>query len=211
MAHPRSYDAFAVGVYRALIDPLIEPLRRRIVQLCCELRVYEVLDIASATGAQCRRLAQAGLKATGLDLSEAMVAAARRQGGYNVHYIHGSAYGLPFEDGSFDASLLLLSLHEHPEKGRARMLGEALRVVRPDGYLIIADYNRPRLATIHIAWQLIRFIEMLAGAEHRAGFKDFIARGGLAGFLTRHALTPTYDGHSHGGTIGIAVVPRSRA
>jgi len=208
MAWRASYEAFAVYVYRALIDPLIWPLRPRIARLCRELNVCEILDIASATGAQCRLLAEVGMQVTGVDLSEAMIAAARRRGGRNVRYAHGSAYDLPFDDGSFDASLLLLALHEHPEKERTLMLAEALRVVRPDGYLIIADYNRPRLASIHVAWQVIRLIEALAGAEHRAGFKDFVSRGGLAGFLQRHALAPVREHASHFGAIGITVIRR---
>jgi len=34
----------------------------------------KILDIASATGAQCRMLGRAGIEATGLDLSEPMIA-----------------------------------------------------------------------------------------------------------------------------------------
>ena len=88
------------------------------------------------------------------------------------------------------------------------MLKEALRVLRPDGYLIIADYNRPGCASLHVAWQAIRLIEALAGGEHHAGFKDFVSRGGLAGLLARHALVPTHQSHSHSGAVGIAVMQR---
>ena len=107
MARMTAYDAFAVGVYTALIDPLVWPLRQKIVRLCRELDVREVLDIASGTGALCRMLARAGMQATGIDLSEAMIAAARRHGGRNVCYLRGSAFHLPFTKDSFDASLLL--------------------------------------------------------------------------------------------------------
>jgi len=202
------HDAFEVLVYRVLIDPLIWPLRLRIVRLCRKLNVREVLDIASATGAQCRMLARAGMKATGVELSEVMVTAARRRNGRNTHYIHGSAYDLPFDDGSFDACLLLFALHEHTEKERETMLKQALRVLRPDDYLIIADYNRPRCASFHVAWQAIRLIEALVGDEHHAGFKDFVSRGGLAGLLARHGLAPTHQSRSHLGGVGIAVIQR---
>ncbi len=208
MAWTIPYDPLAVRVYGVLIDPLVGTLRPKVMYLCHKLGVDRVLDIASATGAQCRLLAKAGMQATGVDLSEAMIAAARRRSGRNVRYIHGSAYDLPFDDGSFDASLLLLALHEHAEKERTLMLAEALRVVRPDGYLIIADYNRPRLASIHGAWHVIRLIEALAGVDHRAGFNDFVSRGGLAGFLARHALAPVREHASHFGAIGVAVIRR---
>jgi len=201
-----SYDALAAGVYCALIDPLVWPLRQKIARLCRELDVREILDIASATGAQCRMLARAGMTATGVDLSEAMIAAARRHGGRNVRYLRGSAFHLPFARDSFDASLLLLALHEHNEEERGLMLAEALRVVRPDGYLLIADYTVPNHPSFHIPWQAIRLIEGIAGAEHLAGFRDFVARGGLDGFLTRHELAPVHKSHSHFGAIGIAVM-----
>jgi len=199
-------EAFAVGVYRALIDPLVRPLRKRIVRLCRKFRAREILDIASATGAQCRLLARAGTTATGIDLSEAMIASAARRGGRNVRYLQGSAYDLPFDGDSFDASLLLLALHEHTEKERAQMLREAVRVVRPGGYLIIADYTVPVHPRFHIPWQTVRLIEWLAGAEHLAGFRDFVARGGLVGLLARHSLSPVLRMGSHFGAIGIVAI-----
>lgn len=203
-----TYDVFTVRLYRVLIDPLIRPLRPRIVRLCRELGMQKVLDIGSATGAQCRMLAGAGIQATGVDLSEAMTTAARHHSEDNVRYVQGSAYELPFDDGIFDASLLVLALHEHTEEERTLMLEEALRVVRPEGYLIIADYNRPRLARINVPWQMIQLIEALAGNEHHAGFKDFMAHVGLSGLLTRHALMPIREIYSHFDTIRISVIRR---
>ena len=130
MAETTPYDASAARIYRTLFDPLIRPLRPKIVRLCRELGAREVLDIASATGAQCRALARADLCATGVDLSEAMIVVARQSSGRNVRYIVASAYALPFADASFDVCLLSLALHEHREEERRTMLEEALRVLR---------------------------------------------------------------------------------
>jgi demethylmenaquinone methyltransferase/2-methoxy-6-polyprenyl-1,4-benzoquinol methylase len=198
-----TYDEFTVKIYRALIDPLIGPLRSRIVTLCIDLKVTKVLDIASATGVQCRMLADEGIKATGLDLSQAMTVSATRHSKLNVRYVQGSAYALPFEDNEFDASLLVLALHEHTEEERTRMLAEACRVVRPKGHLIIADYNLPRWCGINIPWQVIRFIEAIAGEEHHAGFKEFMAQGGVLGLLRRNGLVPLREIHSHFDTIRV--------
>ncbi|GAF99271.1 unnamed protein product, partial [marine sediment metagenome] len=129
-----------------------------------------VLDIGTATGAQCRTLGAAGIRAVGLDLSEAMIATARNCRAKNVEYVVGSAYELPFEDAAFDAALLSLSLHEHSEEERTRMLMEALRVIRSNGYLMLAEYSKPAKTLIHLPWRIIQFIENLAGPEHRAGF-----------------------------------------
>lgn len=202
------YGSLAVRIYRSLIDPLLFPIRPKIVRLCRDLGVREILDIATATGAQCRALGRAGIAATGLDLSEEMISAAQSIGGRDTRYVHGSAYELPFEDGSFDASLLLLALHEHTEGERRVMLGEAIRVLQPAGWLIVADYTKPRHSALHLPWQMIRLIEEAAGPEHRSGFKDFIRRGGLDGLLERHGLEFRHRARSHFGAVGVAAASR---
>ncbi len=211
MAWKTRYGPLAVGFYRALIDPLLRRLRPKIVRICRELGARDVLDIATATGAQCRALGQAGIHATGLDLAEAMIAAAKRRGGKNTDYVRGSAFELPFQDGSFDASLLLLALHEHPEDERSLMVREALRVLRSDGTLVLADYTKPTHPALHVPWRVIRFIESTAGAEHSAGFRDYVTRGCLKGLIERHGLALVSESSSHSGTIGIAVLRQTVA
>jgi ubiquinone/menaquinone biosynthesis C-methylase UbiE len=208
MAWKTRYGSLAVGFYRVLIDPLLWPLRPKVVRICRELEVGDVLDIATATGAQCRALDRAGTHVTGLDLSESMIAAAKRRGGKNADYVLGSAFELPFPDGSFDASLLLLALHEHTEAERSIMMSEAFRVIRPRGALIVADFTRPERSRFHLPWQVIRFIERTAGPEHNAGFNDFVTRGCLDGLLDRHGFTAVRRIRSHFGTIEIAVARR---
>lgn len=198
-------------IYGTLIDPLVSRLRRRIVALCRALGAGEVLDIACATGAQVRLLDAAGIDATGLDLSEAMIDAARRAGGCRAEFVCASAYELPFEEGAFDASILSLALHEHTESERGTMLREALRVVRPDGALIVADYRRPQRPRFHPPWWTICAIERMAGSAHRKGFAEFVATGSLDGLLTRHDLQPSQTLASHVGAIGIAVIRKSRS
>jgi len=200
------YGKISSTIYRWGIDPLLRPLRPRIAHLCLKHGMHIVLDIATATGAQCRALEAAGLHAVGLDLSEAMIAAARKRRARNLEYVVGSAYELPFAEAAFDAALLILALHEHSEKERTRMLMEALRVIKHNGYLVLAEYSRPAKACIHIPWRIIQLIENLAGSEHRAGFHQFIATDGLRGLLRRHGLQPIEVVYSHFNTLTIAVV-----
>ena len=168
-----------------------------------------MLDIASGTGAQCRDAGKAGFDATGIDLAESMVNVARSMGGANTSYIEGSALALPFDDESFDICLLILALHEHPESERTTILKEALRVLQPRGHLVIAEYQEPKRAwKLHPAWQLIRGVEHAAGAAHRSGFRDFVSRGSLTGFVERHGLTSTEEVRSHFGMIRAVAIPR---
>ena len=155
----RRYGKISSIIYRWLIDPLLWPLRPKIARLCRKHGMNHVLDIGTATGAQCRTLGAAGIHAVGLDLSEAMIAAARKRSATNVEYVVGSAYELPFADATFDAALLILALHEHSEEERNRMLMEAMRVIKPNGYLVLAEYSKPAKTLIHIPWRLIQLIE----------------------------------------------------
>jgi len=125
-----------------------------------------------------------------------------------VAYVQGSAYELPFEDRSFDASLLLLALHEHTEAERTRMLHEAMRVARD--VVLLADYEAPLHTRIHPAWQVVRFVEHIAGPEHRAGFLDFVRQGSVTGLLERHQLSAVAEERSHFGTMHLAAVSVAR-
>ncbi len=205
------YGKLSSTIYRWLIDPLLRSLRPKVARLCRKHGMDHVLDIGTATGAQCRMLGAAGIRAVGLDLSEAMIAAARTRPSENIEYVVGSAYELPFADGSFDASLLILALHEHSEEERTRMLIEALRVIKDNGFLVLAEYSKPAKERIHIPWRIIQLIENLAGQEHRAGFHQFIATDGLRGFLRRHDLRPIETVQSHFNALTIAVVQTRRS
>jgi len=199
------YGTLASRIYSSFIDPLILPLRHRIARICLARGVGRVIDIASATGAQCRILAEAGINAVGIDISEAMIDSAKARGGRNVDYVHASAYELPFESGSFDGAILSLALHEHTEEERGIILAEARRVTALGGILLIADYTPPSRHGVNPAWLAIRLIERTAGRDHHAGFLDFVARGGLDGLMERHNLVPYERVDSHLRTIGIAV------
>ena len=201
------YGTLSATIYRWLIDPLLMRLRPKIARLCIEHGINNLLDIGTATGAQCRTLHDAGIRAIGIDLSEAMVAAARSWSLPDIEYMVGSAYELPFANESFHSVLLSLALHEHSEEERARMLVEALRVVEPDGYLVLAEHSEPAHPRFHIPWLVIRLIENIAGTEHRTGFHQFMAADGLIGLLQRHGLSPIEIVYSHFRTLAIAIIP----
>ena len=197
----------AALAYAAVIDPILAAVHRRIAQMCIQAGAEVVLDIGSATGVQCRNLDAAGVHATGLDLSEVMIRWARRHSRASIRYVLGSALDLPFAEGSFDAAVLVLALHEHTESERQTMLHEACRVVRAAGTLVLAEYVVPRHPTRDPAWWIVRTIERIAGGSHYAGFVDFVELGGMIGLLQRSDLTATEEQRLCGGAIGAVRIP----
>jgi ubiquinone/menaquinone biosynthesis C-methylase UbiE len=55
-----------------------------------------------------------------------------------------AAEALRFRDGSFDTALMFLLLHELPPDARRAALTEALRVLRPGGRFVVAEYGECR-------------------------------------------------------------------
>ena len=100
-----------------------------------------VLDVGCGTGPVIELLAKKYPEKhfVGLDITPAMIEAARSKGLPNAEFVVGDAENLPFGDGGFDAVLCSNSFHHYPNPGA--FLREAHRVLRPGGKLILRDYT----------------------------------------------------------------------
>jgi ubiquinone/menaquinone biosynthesis C-methylase UbiE len=108
------------------------------------------LDVGCGNGTAAIHLsANLGLDVTGIDVDPEQIHLARQAaaGIRGVRFVTASATRLPLEDGTFDYAATNKTTHHVPEWGQA--LAEMLRVLRPGGYLIYADFVLPRwLATL---------------------------------------------------------------
>ncbi len=99
------------------------------------------LDIGSGTGSEVVALAAAvgpTGSAVGVDPNPSMVAlATERAAGSSARFVEGTAYELPFPDGSFDAVRCerVYQHLDHPERATA----EIARVLAPGGRAILID------------------------------------------------------------------------
>ena len=108
-----------------------------------------LLDVGGGTGNYSLALAGEGWDPTVLDRSEAMLAQARPKG---LRAVAGDAQDLPFEEGSFDAVMLISMLHHVASQELA--LREARRVLSPGGRLAALVFTREDIAD---AWCLEYF------------------------------------------------------
>jgi ubiquinone/menaquinone biosynthesis C-methylase UbiE len=81
------------------------------------------------------------LPATGLDLSPAYCAKARRRlaSWGHVEIVTGAVEQAPFEDASFDAVTCVYLFHELPPRVRRAAAREIARVLKPGGVFVLAD------------------------------------------------------------------------
>ena len=143
------YNAM-VGAY----ETWAEPLSARLAQVALRRTTVSagdcVLDIGAGTGALAHQAAALGARVTAIDLSPAMVARlTQRLAPYpecKALVMDGQA--LTFEDGTFDAAFSILSTTLFPKWSEG--LDEAVRVVRPGGWLGIVHWANPEGADIFI-------------------------------------------------------------
>src|SRR5436305_14184760 len=107
-------------------------------------RGEKVLDIGSGPGLLAREVAaEVGALGSvdGMDPSERMLELARRRrppdGAAEMRFVAGDACALAFADGSFDAAVAT-QVYEYVQDLPAA-LGEAFRVLRPGGRLLVLD------------------------------------------------------------------------
>ncbi|RMF74913.1 MAG: methyltransferase domain-containing protein [Acidobacteria bacterium] len=100
---------------------------------------WEVADLGCGTGRLARLLAARVRRVLAVDASPAMLDAARRElaGTDNVELIQADLADLPLEDGRVDAALMLLALTWADDP--PAVVGEAARILRPGGRLVVVD------------------------------------------------------------------------
>ena len=127
-AHVDWYDGFAST------SSFVE-LRRHAVALLGPAS-GRCLDVGCGTGLALPLLEEAGWDAVGIEVSEGQLARARERG---ARVLHGDAHALPFEAGSFDAVVSILT---HTDFDDTRVaFAEVARVLRPGGVFVYAGVH----------------------------------------------------------------------
>ena len=121
--------------------------RNKVVEIVGLQNPDSILDIATGTGDLAINLTKTkAKKIIGLDISEGMLKVGRekinqKQLNHSIDMVVGDSENLPFENDSFDAITVAFGVRnfESLEKG----LSEILRVLKPDGILVILETSVP--------------------------------------------------------------------
>lgn len=132
-----------------------------------------VLDMCTGTGVNAFAIAGArrNAKVIGIDISAAMlqkaVAKLEHAGLSNVKLIHMDAANLQFSNEEFDVVVISLVLHEISQNLTGKLLGEARRVLKNAGKMIVVEWEEPVNRLKRIPFYLVKKTEP-------AGFEDFL-------------------------------------
>ncbi len=135
------YDAFSeryeIGRdagYHALVDALTVEF------LLPYARGRDVLEVGCGTGLILKEIAGEARRASGVDLSQGMLARSRERG---LRVVQGDAIALPFGSATFDV-VCAYKVMPHIQDLEAA-LAEMSRLLRPGGHLLLEFYNRRSL------------------------------------------------------------------
>jgi SAM-dependent methyltransferase len=162
VADPTEHEAIVAARFDALqarFKPEVaedDPRVRGILTALGPLRGRRVLDVGCGKGRFARVLAARGARVVGLDVSAAMLAAARFE---TLDRVQGSARRLPFRDGTFDAAIAVEVFEHFEPRAVEAACDELRRVLRPGGLFVLVDKNvyamnarRPWLPAVAVKW-----------------------------------------------------------
>ncbi len=146
--------------------------------------VHLHVDLGTGTGGVLRTFAHLAEQSIGIDSSREMLAIARanleREGLRHVQIRHGDIYALPFANDAADLVTIHQVLHYLDDPSRA--LAEAVRILKPGGRLLIADFAPHELEMLRTAHAHRR---LGIAAEHMT---DWLQRAGAR--LAQHEVLP---------------------
>ena len=117
--------------------------RRIVVDAVGAVPGQRVLDLAAGTGTSSEPYADAGVDVVACDFSVGMLKVGKRRRP-DIDFVAGDATNLPFAENSFDASTISFGLRNVNEPKKA--LAEMLRVTKPGGTLVVAEFSHPVFA-----------------------------------------------------------------
>jgi ubiquinone/menaquinone biosynthesis C-methylase UbiE len=197
--------------YEPLFGSILNVVRARALQVAPPERGMKVLDIGCGTGVQLAIYQEKECEVFGLDLSEPMLKVARENLGSKAILTNGDATRMPYPERTFDLVMSSLFLHQLRVEVRSAALREVMRVLQPEGRILLVDFHPGAIDTL--GERLTKFgissIEFAAGWEHFSNSRDFLKRGGIPELAESHRLKGLEMCIVANGNIGIYLLQQS--
>jgi ubiquinone/menaquinone biosynthesis C-methylase UbiE len=114
---------------------------------------WRIADVGAGTGTLAIALAGRGARVDAIDADRTVLArACRKPGADRVAWHEGRAHALPLPDASVDRVVCSLVLHHLSDDVKHAALAEARRVLRPGGWLHVADWGPARDPLMQLAF-----------------------------------------------------------
>jgi ubiquinone/menaquinone biosynthesis C-methylase UbiE len=142
--------ATAYNQFRGEVRSIDDEYIRDIVGLTGIKTGSRLLDIGCGPGSICLPLAsELGVEVTGLEPNSDMLKAGiNKDKSGHVNWVLGQAEKLDFPDNSFDAAIMIFSLHHFSD--RLQAFSEAARVLVPGGRLLIRTCSHAHIKRYHL-------------------------------------------------------------
>jgi ubiquinone/menaquinone biosynthesis C-methylase UbiE len=140
-----------------------------------------MLDVGCGTGRQLAHYQDKGGELFGIDISTQMLNVAKSNLKGEVGLVNGDALQLPYSMATFDLVTSSLFLHQLSAEKRLIVLDEIIRVLKPDGQILLIDFHPYSTHTIigTLTYLSIAIIEFFAGWEHFSNSRQFLSHGGI--------------------------------
>jgi len=192
--HTGYIHALGPAILTRFYDPVIRLLIREDAfrgELVSYLQLapgQRMLDVGCGTGtlAVLAQQRHPGVEVHAVDGDEEVLSIARKKAaraGAAVRFERAMAWELPYPDGTFDRVVSSLVFHHLTADDKRRAAQEILRVLRPGGALLLADFGSPRSAQNRAVQRALRWIEEHSDHRHLALGADEHAAEGLPAVL----------------------------
>lgn len=174
-----SYDRVADAYAAAIFDELKnKPFDREVLLRFARATAGRgrVCDLGCGPGQVARFLHEAGADAFGLDLSDGMVAEARKLSP-GIEFRQGNMLALPLDDGSLAGIAAFYAIVNLPAELRPQVFGEMARALMPGGLLLLTFHIGGAVLGVRELWGRPITMEFytldkatILGELERAGF-----------------------------------------
>lgn len=148
----------------------------------------KVIDLGCACGDVCEQLASAGFDVTGVDvnpeaLKQGVLSSKENEPMGNPFFLQADAATLPFANDIFDIAIMQAFLTTITAKdGRSKIIREACRVLKPGGYLYLADFGQ----TWHLKMYRERYINDLPITKEEGSIIAYDQKTGEKAYISHH-------------------------